>query len=126
MDYYRNGNLEKEAEYINNELNGSFKSFHSNGKLYLSGTYKKGLRYGTWKEYTEDGLISEISNYDEKGNFDGDLKSFDETGNHFSTIIYDKGKVKQFTYQKPTEALLLQVKPEVVQLYSRDIIRMAV
>ena len=46
-NYYNNGEIEFEGEYINGERNGKGKEFNYNGKLKFEGEYKNGKT--VWK-----------------------------------------------------------------------------
>ena len=41
-EYYNNGKLENEGEYLNDKKNGKGKEYHYNGKLEFEGEYLNG------------------------------------------------------------------------------------
>jgi antitoxin component YwqK of YwqJK toxin-antitoxin module len=52
--YFKNGNLETRATYVNNILNGAFVEFYENGKPKSKGAYRNGERSGEWMEWDPD------------------------------------------------------------------------
>jgi antitoxin component YwqK of YwqJK toxin-antitoxin module len=54
---YNNGNVESVCHYIGELQDGEFKSFDDKGNIYIHGYYKKGLEYGVWKQYYENGQL---------------------------------------------------------------------
>ena len=51
-EYYENGNLIFEGEYLNGKRNGKGKEYNYNGKLKFDGEYLNGERNGRGKEYS--------------------------------------------------------------------------
>ena len=50
-EYYDNGRLEFEGEYLNGKRNGKGKEFSDGGNLIYDGEYLNGKRNGKGKEY---------------------------------------------------------------------------
>ena len=44
-EYYENGNIEFEGEYLNGKRNGKGKEYFNNGKLLFEGEYLNGKRW---------------------------------------------------------------------------------
>ena len=85
--FYENGRLEFEGAFLDNKPTGIFRYyydngskkaliehnvnsgrslanfFHPNGQIMSGGIYKNQLKDSTWITFTESGLVSEISNY---------------------------------------------------------------
>ena len=60
MDYYNNGKLEFEGEYLNGKRNGKGKEYDDfDGRLIFEGEYLNGKRHGKGKEYKDGELIYE-------------------------------------------------------------------
>ena len=61
-EYYENGKLAFDGEYLNGQINGKCKEYYgNNGKLTFEGEYLNGKKYGKCKEYNVEGkLIFEI------------------------------------------------------------------
>ncbi len=55
------------ASYENNMLDGFYRVFHSNGNIIRTGRYKKGVKVGKWKAYTNNGVISAETKYRQNG-----------------------------------------------------------
>ena len=75
-EYYENGNLKFEGEYLNENRNGKGKEYNEDGKLIFEGEYLKGLRKGKGKEYYDNGKILYEGEYlnDEREKDMNDLK----------------------------------------------------
>ena len=56
-EYYDNGKLKFEGDYINGERNGKGKEYYDNGKLKFVGEYLKGKRICQGKEYDINGFL---------------------------------------------------------------------
>lgn len=55
--YFRNGKINKEQIWINNQLDGESKIFYSTGELYIHSNYKNNLLDGEYVIYDLDGRI---------------------------------------------------------------------
>ena len=55
-EYYDNGKVEIEVEYKNGLKNGKVKEYYYNGKVEFEGEYKNGLRNGKGKEFYNDNI----------------------------------------------------------------------
>ena len=54
-EYFDNGYLKYEGEYLNGMRNGKGKLYyHSNGKLFIEGFFKNGIRNKIYKKYSSD------------------------------------------------------------------------
>jgi len=56
-EYYYDGNLEFEGEYLNGKRNGKGKEYGHNGKLRFEGEYLNDKRNGKGKEYYDNGKL---------------------------------------------------------------------
>ena len=61
--WFDNGQLSQTQHYVSGEVDGSFESFHKNGKVRLHGAYVRGDRQGIWTRFDEDGKIESIEDY---------------------------------------------------------------
>jgi len=112
-EYYDNGKLIFEGEYINGQRNGKGKKCN-NDKLIYEGEYLNGKRHGKGREYKEGKLIFEGEYlYDfkikgklfinEKLEYDGEFlynkkwkgKGYDEYGNIIYELVNGNGKIKE-------------------------------
>ena len=50
-EYYYNGQLKYEGEYLNNEYNAKVEIFHGNGKLLFQGEYSNGKKMEKEKNF---------------------------------------------------------------------------
>ena len=56
-EYYDDGKLKFEGEYLNGKRNGRCREYYDNGHLELEGQYLSGERNGKGKEYHYDGSL---------------------------------------------------------------------
>ena len=117
-EYYDNGNLEYEEEYLNGESNGKIKEYDFNGDLIFIGEYKDNKRWngiekkyvnihklkyereyingekkGMFKEYENGKLIFEGEHLNGK-KWNG--KEYDSEGNVIYELTDGKGSVKEY------------------------------
>ena len=57
IDYYDNGKLYFEGEYLNGQRNGIGKEYDYKGKLKFESIYLNGKRNGKGKEYYDNGIL---------------------------------------------------------------------
>ncbi len=55
--------------YLNDTLQGPYKTWHENGQLYIDGQYNKGKKSGLWKFYKPDGSVEKEINFDSPASF---------------------------------------------------------
>tara|TARA_Y100000782_G_scaffold115634_1_gene163575 strand:+ start:41859 stop:43448 length:1590 start_codon:yes stop_codon:yes gene_type:complete len=79
-EYYPDGTLRAEGEYLDGERFKRWKFYFQNGKLEQTGKYKKGgLQDGEWKWYYSDGDPHRVENF-YKGNEEGEIVEYDTNG----------------------------------------------
>ena len=91
--YFSNGNLEYEAEYVNEKLDGTSKVWLEDGTLYSISKYSNNQPHGIWKKFHSNGKLMFEVNYEygqkhgiERWHYDnGNLKS--EQGFDFGISI---------------------------------------
>ena len=62
-NYYNNGEIEFEGEYVNGEKNGKGKDFNYNGKIRFEGHKQNGKRNGIGKEFYTNGEVDYEGEY---------------------------------------------------------------
>ncbi len=60
-EYYKNGKPKAKLQYDDNEEDGNAEFYYLNGNIKIEGEYKKGSKKGSWKYYGPDGEV-----YDKK------------------------------------------------------------
>jgi antitoxin component YwqK of YwqJK toxin-antitoxin module len=60
---YSNGIKLLDCNYINNKLDGSFKSWYKNGNKKIESTYNNNLLNGHYKEFNENGTVKKECDY---------------------------------------------------------------
>lgn len=77
--YFKNGRIEKQANYKNNLLDGVYRTYYEDGRLHQDGYYKEGKLDGVYKAYDEEGIPYFEMNY-QKGKQEGITKIYYKTG----------------------------------------------
>ena len=77
-DYYFNGVLEFEGEYINGKRNGKGKEYYCNGKLEFEGEFLNDKRNGEGKDYYDDDTLEFRGQYLNGERWNG--KAYDKNG----------------------------------------------
>ncbi|MFB6317623.1 tetratricopeptide repeat protein [Saccharicrinis sp. FJH54] len=90
--YHPNGNVSSKGSYINGKETGLWQYFSDNNILLSEYLYNDTILKSI-TQYYENGKIQQITPYNDAGNIDGELKSFDREGNHFSTEVYEDGSI---------------------------------
>lgn len=93
-EYYENGNLKTEGNYKNCEYKTNRKG------IYIVGcevgkekdNIATGKRHGTWKSYSENGILSETSNF-HCNIMQGNFSSFNKDGKLQTKEFYNEGKL---------------------------------
>ena len=75
--YFPNGNIEYDAEYINDNLDGVSRVWLDDGTLISESEYSNGQPHGIWIRYHSNGAIKHKVHYD-YGKKNGDEKWFYE------------------------------------------------
>ena len=93
--FNKNGKLRKEETFTNGNLDGPYKSYYENGKLYTEAIYQNGEKV-EWKTYYKNGTLeSEEFYYAEKYGYSkkhGIWKTYYDDGTLKSEKSYDKGR----------------------------------
>ena len=88
-EYFNNGKLAFEGEYLNGKKNGNIKEYYYDGKLAFEGEYLNGEINGKGKNYFKNGLLS----------FEGEyLNGKKWNGKYTEYIRIQKNNTKKKTY----------------------------
>ena len=88
-EYYENGNVKLEGEYLNDELNGKVKKYYENGILKFEGEYLNDNANGLCKGYHTNGNINfEIE-------YANDIPGYGRVYDNSGRIIYEGIHTKQ-------------------------------
>lgn len=63
IEYYQNGNVASEGNYIDGLEDGYWKDYYENGKIAAEGYYSKGEETGKWCYYDEQGNLEDEEEY---------------------------------------------------------------
>lgn len=88
--YYPSGKLKSECTYENNELNDLYKEYYENGTLSKEGMLDKGLKQGYWYEYDELGRMTSKSYYLDNER-DGVNYDYLPSGKVLTKTYFDRG-----------------------------------
>ena len=61
--YYQNGNLEYEAEFVNEKLDGTSRVWSEDGTLISDSEYSNGQPHGEWKTFHPNGKLKYKTTY---------------------------------------------------------------
>ena len=90
-EYYAEGILRGEGDYIDGARVGSWKFFHANAKIEQFGKYRKGGNpHGLWIWYYESGAVRREETYI-NGKEDGEMIEYDENGEVLEKGEYVEG-----------------------------------
>jgi antitoxin component YwqK of YwqJK toxin-antitoxin module len=94
---YFNGNLEYEANYVKDKLDGVERMFSNTGQLIVETTYKNGIKEGPYKSWHENGVQFA------KGAFKNDLQDgkwefYDERELLMGEATFSQGTGEQMAY----------------------------
>ena len=81
IEYYQEGILWRESNYINGHLEGVVKTYYPDGKIKMESPFDIGHPEGVEKTYFPDGKVSEETTYKHGKKAEGSVKKFDEKGN---------------------------------------------
>ena len=80
-EYYADGELRAEGDYLDGSRYGKWKFYHQNGKVEQTGKYVKGGKpHGLWMWYYPEGMVLREESF-RKGKEDGELVEYDTAGN---------------------------------------------
>jgi len=96
-NYFDDGKLLNEIPYINGDYNGLYKQYHHNGVIEEEGQAKDGANVGEWKEYYTNGILSRKYNYN-KGMLNGLYHDNNYQGKPYSDFVYRNGEIIEYTY----------------------------
>ena len=104
--YYEKGILKSEGNRLNFELDSLWKFYNDKGEIVLEINYKKGLKNGLRKTFTDNEIIEE--------NFEKDLKQglqkyYYKDGKLKKTIYFDKGKESGISKEYSQEGVVIVI-----------------
>lgn len=91
-EYYYDGNPKKAGFYTDDLADGLVKTWSVNGKLTSECHFTGGIRTGLCKNYYRNGMIENMSSYDNEGRPHGEFISYLEDGKIRSMQSYTHGK----------------------------------
>lgn len=65
QEYYKNGLLNTRINYKNGKEDGLLEVYHENGKLLMRGSFEVGKQTGEWNYYDESGTLTKTENFDD-------------------------------------------------------------
>jgi len=103
--YYPNNEVSSVTEYFNSALNGEYKSYHPNGQLYEEGQSEKAFYNGSWKMYYANGVIQSEFDYN-KGKLHNIYIANDTDGKPHYDYFYENGEIAAYTYYNKDGSIL--------------------
>jgi len=77
--------------YSGDLLQGEYLVFDAEDHLITQGNFDRGLKHGTWKQWSAKGIIKKSTDY-HYGLIDGEVRFFDDKGNLLKTREYKAGE----------------------------------
>lgn len=91
-EYYREGGLRSEGNYVNGIRTGVWVYYFPDGTVEQKGTYtSKGKEQGKWTWYYQGGVLRREENYT-SGIRNGEMKEYDELGKLIASGIFEDGE----------------------------------
>lgn len=96
--FFDNGQVELEGKYLNGVMEGELRAYYKSGQLKEVVLFKKGQEMGPFKEYHENGNLKTEGTYKgadldtENALEHGELKKYDENGEHYQTMDCTRGR----------------------------------
>jgi hypothetical protein len=96
--FFKNGKISQEANYVAGKWEGEFKGYYANGQLEEVLQFENGKEVGLFIEYHENGNLKTEGTYNgtdpdnEKALEHGELKKYDENGEHYQTMDCTYGR----------------------------------
>lgn len=91
-DYYNNGNLKSDIEYVNGRKHGIEKQWFLNSKLAIERHYTKGIKTGIHKGWWENGTQKFEYYFNTKGMYNGIHKEWYTSGQIYRDFNYINGQ----------------------------------
>ena len=93
LEWYSNGQIKVEANYLNGKLSGVFKKYYSNGQPRVTARYNKNIKDGPYKEFYKNGKPKLEANYNPIGQREGKQTRYRMNGRPVSEYTYYEGKL---------------------------------
>ncbi len=90
QQFYPNGQLE--STRFNDGSRDRFIAYFESGRVKCTGSFKDGLRQGTWKEYNENGVVMAEAEFDQ-GRSTGQWQFRDGNNILLGRLTYNAGKL---------------------------------
>ncbi|HMO39940.1 MAG TPA: toxin-antitoxin system YwqK family antitoxin [Saprospiraceae bacterium] len=89
--YYPGGQVKLAGQYTANVMSGIWRGYYANGQLKEEVTFADNAENGPFTEYHPNGQLKAVGTYLNGDNEHGELKLYDENGQHEKTMLCDKG-----------------------------------
>lgn len=97
--FYFNGNLEYEAFYVDDQLDGSERNYTQEGQIVSETNYKKGIKDGPYHSWHENGVQFSIGAF-KNDQQDGKWEFYDERGLLMGEANFKEGTGEQLGYDQ--------------------------
>jgi len=97
-EYYSNGKLEFEVEYLNGNKHGKIEEYYSDGNMEFEGEYFNGYRNGKGREYNYDGNLEFEGEFFYGKRWNG--KGYDNNNNIVYELKNGNGYVKEYNINR--------------------------
>ncbi|MEM6966977.1 MAG: toxin-antitoxin system YwqK family antitoxin [Bacteroidota bacterium] len=107
--FFDDGQVELEGEYVNGTMEGELKAYYPSGQLKEVVIFEKGEERGPFKEYYKNGNLKTEGTYNgadpdtDVALEHGELKKYDEHGEHFQTMECTNGRCQTTWLREGTD-----------------------
>ena len=95
--YYPSSQLQTKAFYKDDQLDGEMIGYFENGQVAFERNFKEGKFVGAQTEYFSmvggEKMVAKVFHYNDEGNYDGEQKTFYESGVPQTLLTYHDGKM---------------------------------
>ena len=103
--FYESGQLKSECTYVDDKKQGLLTGYFENGSIREKTTYQNDEITGEFTEYYESGTLYRKGTYAKK-EIDGKLETFGEDGKLWSSLVYDRGKLREVNFYDKAGAVI--------------------
>lgn len=93
-EYYEDGKLMQKGVYKNNEMDGEWTSYYPGGQISEVVNFKGNEENGPFIQYYPNGNIKAEGSYLNGDNEHGELKLYNEEGQHVRTMLCEEGRCR--------------------------------
>jgi uncharacterized protein len=111
ISFYPDGSKKREGFYEEGKMSGLWKYYNEQGKLIKKGFYKNDETDSIWTSYYPDGKIRSVNKFDEGTPIDT-AYFYDITGEFMYSLVYDKYGLVSYQFTDPEGKKSININPK--------------